>query len=126
MIEEVGYLVLPPEDVRSYVEDACKKQWTERDFPVYGDDLYKSEWKLEEISISAISVDESLLKREKFQQALKPRVEKQQELFKSKIAIPPLILRGSDLRIFDGYARYHFFKELGVKQCLAYVGRRDN
>ena len=51
-------------------------------------------------------------------------IKKQKELFAGKIVIPPLILRGNDLFIFDGYARYHFFKDIGIKRCLAYVNHR--
>jgi hypothetical protein len=126
IIGGVNYSVLPAEKIREYVENICKKEWTENDFPVYGDDLYKSDWKLEEILVANISVNDSLLKRKEFQQDLKPRIEAQRDMLKSKTTIPPLILRGSDLLIFDGYARYHLFKELGIKQCLAYVGHRGN
>lgn len=126
IIEGISYTFLPDEEVKDYVINICEKEWTENDFPLYGDDLYKSKWKLEEVSVSNISVNNSLLAREEFQKDLHIRIEKQRELFKSKTAIPPLILRGKDLFIFDGYARYHLFKELGIKHCLAYVGHHDN
>ncbi len=30
---------------------------------------------------------------------------------------------GNDLLIFDGYARLHALRQLGIDKCLAYVGR---
>ena len=124
-IEGITYRILPPNEVRRYVLDICKKEWAENDFLVYGNDLYKSAWETEEILISKISVNNSLLMNEEFKKDLLPRIEKQQELHKTKTAIPPLILRGNDLLIFDGYARYHYFKNLEIEKCLAYVGRRN-
>jgi hypothetical protein len=124
-LEEITYNILPPDKVTQYVINVCEKEWTENDFPLYGEDLYKSTWQLEEVSLSDINIDKSLLENEDFQKRLKPRVAKQYELLNEKKPIPPFILRGRDYLIWDGYARYHFLKELGVKKCLAYVGRRE-
>jgi hypothetical protein len=121
-VENVNYSVTNPENVRAYVIGVAEKEWEKKDFDLYGDDLYKSEWKLEEADVDQIKLNEQMLATEAFQNDLKPRIQNQIEIHKKSIIIPPLILRGKDLFIFDGYARYHFFKLLGVKKCLAYVG----
>ena len=124
-INGITYKISPPEKVREYVLSICEKEWSVIDFSEHEYDLYQSTWKLEEVTVSNITVNDSLLAQEKFQKDLTPRIEKQRELFKLKEPIPPLILRGRELFIFDGYARYHLFKELNIKKCLAYVGHRD-
>lgn len=121
-VENVNYSVTNPENVRAYVIGVAEKEWEKKDFDLYGDDLYKSEWKLEEADVDQIKLNEQMLATEAFQNDLRPRIQNQIEIHKKSIIIPPLILRGKDLFIFDGYARYHFFKLLGVKKCLAYVG----
>ena len=123
-LDGILYDILPENQVRDYVVEVCEKEWSAQDFPVVGEDLYKSSWKLEEVEVAKITPNAVLLLRDSFQADLKPRIVKQAELHALNAAIPPLILRGKDLFIFDGYARYHFFKSIGVRRCLAYVGRR--
>lgn len=118
----ITYSVLGEDKIRDYVVKICEAEWDAEDFPKYGDDLYKSQWKLEEVEVSKIKVDQDMLQSETFQKDVQPRIVKQRELHEKKEPIPPLILRGNDLLIFDGYARYHLLQELGIKKCLAYVG----
>lgn len=122
IVDGVTYILVPTEQIRKYIIGVCEKEWDPNDFITYNKDLYGSEWKLEEIDLAKIIPNKTLLKSDVFQKDLRPRLRKQKELYATKKPIPPLILRGSDLLIFDGYARYHLLKELGVKKCLAYVG----
>jgi hypothetical protein len=122
-LDGVLYRVLVKADqIRNYVELITKEEWSLGDFEQYGDDLCQAKWKLEEVMIEKIQSNNILLATAKFQKDLQPRILKQREIQRQKIAIPPLILRGSNLLIFDGYARWSVFKEKGVKKCLAYVG----
>lgn len=123
-LETVKYNILPKGKIKAHVIAVCEKEWDTPDFPQYGDDLYKSVWKLETVQVNKIKLRPELLKQKKFLKSLALRVIKQKELYSKKTPIPPLILRGGDLLIFDGYARYHLFKERGIKKCLAYIGRR--
>ena len=126
VVDGITYIVLSQDKIRNYVIETCQKEWDLNDFPKYAGDLYNSTWKLEEIEVDKISLNEMLLKSEFFQKDVQPRIKKQKELYTNKKPVSPLILRGNDLLIFDGYARYHLFKEIGVKKCLAYVSHAAN
>ncbi|HEV7701844.1 MAG TPA: hypothetical protein VGO63_00130 [Candidatus Paceibacterota bacterium] len=120
--ENISYIILNPEDIRAYVIEIAKEEWGKEDFIIYNDDLYKSSWVLKQVDMGKIKLNKEKLATTIFQEDLRPRIQNQIELYQKNIAIPPLILRGEDFLIFDGYARYHFLKQLGVKTCLAYVG----
>ena len=125
-VDGITYVLFPEEQIKKYVIDICEKEWDADDFPKYGNDLYQSTWKLEEIEIAKIFPNPTLMQSEFFQKDVQPRLQKQKELHLAKAPIFPLILRGKDLLIFDGYARYLLLKELEVKKCLAYVGHLQN
>ena len=121
-LENINYKIIPSDKVRDYVIDVCEKEWDPEDFPQYGDDLYNSNWKLKKIEVDKITPNIELLNTPVFKKDVELRVKKQKELNRLKTPIPPLILRAKDLFIFDGYARYLFFKEIGIKTCFAYLG----
>jgi hypothetical protein len=123
-LDGVKYYVLSENEVRDYVISVAKEEWETEDFDLYGDDLYKSKWKLEEIEVDKITMRADLLASNEFLKDVSPRIEKQLEIIPTGINIPPLILRGSDLLLFDGYARTNALKKLEKKKCLAYVGHR--
>lgn len=122
IVDGVKYEILDDKQINDYVYSVAKKEWEEEDFITYGDDLEKSEWRLEKIAVSDIKVNKKLLGKVEFKKDLEKRVKKILKIFKENQAIPPLILRGKDLLVFDGYARLSAFKITGVKYCLAYVG----
>ncbi len=112
-------------DVELYVSSVTKKEWTEDDFKVYGKDLHQVLWKTEEIEVKNILPNWEKLKTEEFKKDLAHRIKRQEEIQAKNIAIPPLILRGADLFIFDGYARWSVFSKKGIKRCIAYVAYSD-
>lgn len=124
VVENVKYGLVPKDELKETIETIAKEEWDEEDFRMFGDDLYKSNWELEEVDVDKINIREDLMNDPEFIKSLNLRVNIHKKLQVDKVAIPPLILRGSDLLIFDGYARLHTLKELGIKKCLAYVGRR--
>lgn len=75
-----------------------------------------------EIDVKDIKINEVLYKSDIFQADVQPRLKNQIDLRKNNIPIPPLIIRGSDKLIFDGYARWSMFQALGITKCLAYIG----
>ena len=125
VINGITYTTLAPDKIRKYVIQICEKEWDTEDFPKYGADLYDSSWKLEEIEVAKIVLNETLLQSDTFQKDVQTRIKKQKKLYATRKPLAPLILRGNDLLIFDGYARYHLLNELGVKKCFAYVGYRN-
>lgn len=118
----ITYRVLCESDeIGKYVVQTCETEWDPDDFRIFGKDLYDQRWDLQTIETDDITVQESLLASPAFMNDVTPRIERQHRLHNQHIPIPPLILRGSDHLIFDGYARWHFFKAIGVQQCLAYI-----
>jgi hypothetical protein len=113
------YILSEPREIRDYVLAVAQKEWDPDDFTKYGDDLENSNWQLEEVDVDAIQFGPSQPNPED----LEPRIVTQLEILKNNISVPPLILRGTDLLIFDGYARTNSFRKMGIKKCLAYVGR---
>ncbi len=114
-------ILVSAEDIKDYVESVVRKEWTEDDFRIYGKDLYQALWRTEEIEVKNILPNWEKLKTEEFKKDLCHRIKKQKELQEKDMAIPPLILRGTDLFIFDGYARWSLFNKKGIARCLAYV-----
>lgn len=119
------YRLLSDDKIREFVLDVAHAEWELLDFDIYGDDLLYSAWELREVELGQIKRNEELLASPKFQDDLKPRIAEIKALIRNASTITPLILRGSDFLIFDGYARYQAFKDLGIRKCLAYVGMRN-
>lgn len=125
VLEGIRYRVLATSaEVERYVLSITEKEWDAEDFEEFGRDLHDREWTLERVTVGKIKVLKHQLESAEFLADMTPRVEQQRVLHRSGEAIPPLILRGDDYLIFDGYARWHLLNELGVNECLAYVGRR--
>jgi hypothetical protein len=120
-LEGVSYQILAPDLIVDYVKKVADKEWSAQDFVQYGAELLSQTWVLKQVAVSDIKVNGELLQTEKFQEDLAPRIKNVRQALESHTSIPPLILRGSDFLIFDGYARYHVFKERNVAICFAYV-----
>ncbi len=103
-----------------------KEEWEVEDFEKYGEELRHSEWKLEEVELIKIKMRPELMASQEFGEDLAARIEKQRESHANGMPIRPIILRGADLLIFDGYARVHFLQKIGKKKCLAYVGYKQD
>lgn len=121
-LDSIKYRVLVDEsEIQNYVVTVCEEEWSLEDFDDYGTDLYDQTWRLAEVSVSDILPQAELLKSVKFVADVTPRIAKQKSLYEEGTPIPPLILRGRDLFLFDGYARWHMFKEFGITRCFAYT-----
>lgn len=123
VLDGITYRLIPDNDIRDYILEMADNEWDPEDFDMYGDELHQSDWELQEITLDHIQPNAELLASKKFQQDLQPRIKNQFELFKQGVSIPPLVLRGKDLLIFDGYARYHFLKQSGKTKTLGFVSK---
>lgn len=120
--EGVRYRIHKKERVREYVIAVAREEWEPRDFDLYGADLFNSVWMLREVPMAKIKPNKELLASPEFQEDLRHRIQKVKALLRDGEPLPPLILRGSDLLILDGYARYSVLVEMKITKCLAYVG----
>lgn len=120
-LDGVEYLVIQdPRKIKEYVRVVVNKEWEKEDFDKYGEDL-NTNWVLREVDVKEIKRNKELDFLEYFKKDLYVRVSNILKLLNQKKMIPPLILRGKDLLIFDGYARLEAFNKKGIKKCLAYV-----
>jgi len=120
----INYHVLEDADaIERYVLAVAAEEWEPKDFEEFAVDLFGQTWTLEQVIVERIKPQQALLDSPEFQADVQPRIARQRALHAVGGAVPPLILRGSDLLIFDGYARWHYFRERGIAHCLAYVGR---
>jgi hypothetical protein len=126
ILEGIRYITLPEDTIRDYIIKKCEEEWDAEDFPIYGDDLYNSTWKLVEMEVKNIKINEELYRSDIFQADVQPRIKNQIELRTKNIAIPPLIIRGQDNLIFDGYARWSMFQAQGITKCLVFVGSKKS
>ena len=124
VLEGIHYFVLGDSaDIERYVLATSQAEWDSEDFEQYGQDLHDQVWHLAQVPVKSIRVLQHQLDSAEFIADVTPRIEQQRRLHCDGIAVPPLILRGHDHLIFDGYARWHLFSELGIRECLAYVSR---
>ncbi|MEK6887415.1 MAG: hypothetical protein AABX14_00550 [Candidatus Aenigmatarchaeota archaeon] len=120
----IKYKILDKSRIQKYVISIANKEWEKSDFEKYGNDL-QLKFILKKVDLSKIKPNKKLLKTHEFKKDLGKRIKKVRGLISTDKSIPPLILRGKDLLIFDGYARFHVLRELGIKKCLAYVGKNS-
>ena len=122
-VSGVVYEVADGDAIAAWIWEMANKEWEPDDFDKWGQDLLASEWSVQVVPVAAITMRPELLASAEFQAELLVRVETQIGLIRDRTPIPPLVLRGGDLFLFDGYARTHALKALGVSQCLAYVSQ---
>jgi hypothetical protein len=124
-VDGIEYDVLTdPEAIEAFVLRMADEEWDPEDFDAFGADLVGQTWSLEQVPVTVIKPQQALLDSPEFQDDVQPRIAAQRRIHRSGGSVPPLVLRGGDYLIFDGYARWHFFREQGVRRCLAYVGRK--
>ena len=124
IVEGVAYdVITEPAAVERHVRAMADEEWDPEDFEKFGEDLRGQRWTLERVLVADVRPQQALLDSPVFRADVGPRIATQRRLRAEGVPIPPLVLRGRDKLIFDGYARWHLFRELGVRACLAYVGR---
>jgi len=122
----VRYGLIESSMVREHILSMADKEWDPEDFVRSGKDLRNATWRLEKVRVQSVRMRAELIRSRGFQDDLRPRIGRVLKMIQAGRSIPPLVLRGEDLRIFDGYARLHALRQLGVAECLAYVGHRKS
>ena len=132
-VEGITYWVLnEPKEIRGLINSNIRQEW-ERDNLTDGVDsaaddwlltLPKRVWRLGILDINRITLDPSMMSRESFVKELDERSnEMRRSISEYHIVIWPLVLRGEDHRLKDGYCRFTTLKKMGIRRILAYVGR---
>ena len=117
----VTYEVLPDSEIAARVRSMASEEWEPEDFEKWGQDIFVSVWSVQVVPVSEIKMRPELLASQEFQADLKNRIATQIGLIRAHKPIPPLMLRGGDLFLFDGYGRANALRALGIAVCVAYV-----
>jgi hypothetical protein len=131
-IEGITYWVIDDSSqIRRFINTNIRDKW-EKDAETDGidpsldpwlRDLPKLKWSLQTIAMASVRLDPSLITRNDFVERLEERSKQLRrgiELYDQ--VIWPVIIRGEDSMLKDGYCRSTTLKTMGVKRPLAYVG----
>jgi len=123
MLEGVRYRVMEESDIKDHLFRALLAEWGREAFDEELPDMDRWSWKVETIRISDIKLWDELMGDAAFISELEERIKVQKDLISRGEDIEPIVIRGRDMVIYDGYARLHALKQLGKDAVLAYVGR---
>ncbi len=131
-IEGITYWVIDDSSqIRRFLNTNIRHEW-EKDAETDGidpsldpwlRDLPKLKWSLKTIAMASLRLDPFLIGRRDFVERLEERSKQLRrgiELYDQ--VIWPVIIRGEDSMLKDGYCRSTTLKAMGVKRTLAYVG----
>lgn len=127
-----------PEDILAFIDGEVRREW-ESDIRERGEDprgsawlksLTGRKWELKSINLKDVKLSPRIMEYVdvkagyNFRECLVNRTEELKRAMTEKnAAIWPLVLRGEDLRLMDGYCRYHALGDFGVREVYAYTGR---
>ena len=128
----VTYWVLrDPVEIWSYINSNVTKEWEEDDRDDGVDpeadgwllSLPRRGWSLRALEVGAIRLDPETMSRDGFVARLEERSD---ELLRCVTlygaVIWPLVVRGEDTMLMDGYCRFSTLEKMGTRRALAYVG----
>lgn len=131
-MQGITYWVLnDPKEIRGFINSNVRQEW-ERDNLTDGVDsdaddwlltLPKRVWRLRSLAIDEMTLDPSMMARESFVKQLDERSnEMRRSISEYHIVLWPLVLRGEDYRLKDGYCRFTTLERMGIRRVLAYIG----
>jgi len=123
MVQGVRYGVVKKPRIKDHLFALLLLEWGEEEFNEEYVEMKEWDWTVETLSISDIKLWKPLMKDPAFIYGLKQRVEAQKNRILQGEIIEPIVVRGRDKVIYDGYARLHALKHLGKREVLAYVGK---
>ena len=131
-VEGVTYWVIDDsKEIRRLINTNIRHEW-EKDAETEGIDpsldpwlrgLSKMKWSLKRFATSNVRLDSSMMRRRDFVARLQERSKQlRREIELYDRVIWPVIIRGEDSMLRDGYCRYTTLKTMAVEKILAYVG----
>ncbi len=137
-LDGISYWVLEdPVEIRELVNVSIRKEWESDDRHMGKDpkenqwlrSLASRSWRLETSPMEAVKLNQEIMsfKDDKtgydFSESLQKRKTKlKREMEEYGAIIRPVILRGEDMQLMDGYCRFTTLSEMRVPRVLAYVG----
>jgi len=138
-LDGISYWVIDsPEGIADFVETEVRKEW-ENDIKTMPEDpasglwlatLVNRQWRLEILRSNGVRLDESAMTYVDLKTGYNfaERLAKRREELRTGLerwgrVIWPIIIRGEDMQVLDGYCRYTTLLEMGIQRIYAYVGR---
>jgi len=137
-LEGVSYWVIDdPDAINDFVNSVVRKEWEADARSEHRDPkddpwlttLARRKWHLEITDMSRINLDPDIMnyvdpeRGYAFSESLERRsAELRRNMEAGAVVLSPLIVRGEDYRLVDGYCRYTTLKAMGVRRTFAYVG----
>jgi len=123
VVQGVRYRVKKESEIRNHLFVILLLEWEEEEFNREYPEMDRWNWTVETLKIRDIKLWKPLMKDPAFISELEKRVEVQKNRILWGETVEPIVVRGRDMIIYDGYARLHALKQLGKREVLAYVGR---
>jgi len=123
VLQGVRYQIMEEPCIKDHLFSALLAEWGREAFDEELPDMVRWSWKVESIKINDIKLWDELMGDAAFISGLEERIKMQKDLISRGDEIEPIVIRGRDMVIYDGYARLHALKQLGKDAVLAYVGR---
>ena len=137
-LEKITYWVIEdPELIYDFINTEIRKEWETDAKSEHRDSeadpwlraLSKRKWNLEIIDIARIKLNPDIMNYADpergcvFSESLAERSQELQESIKmGGVVISPLIVRGENAQLVDGYCRYATLKAMNVSRVYAYIG----
>jgi hypothetical protein len=132
-VEGVTYWTInDPNQIRGFMIENVRHEWEKDDESDNLDprndhwlrSLPKLSWSLRTIKLEDARLDSSMMGRRTFVERLEERSKELAHVIEHyHVVIWPVVLRGEDFMLKDGYCRYATLKRLHKTKALAYIGR---
>lgn len=123
IIEGVKYRLVQESMIGVHVFSILSSEWGEHEFREEQPEMEKWNWSAQPIKVEDIRLWKALMQDPAFISDLQGRIRVQKERVMRGDAIEPIVIRGRDMVIYDGYARLEALKQLGKNKVLAYLGK---
>jgi len=137
-LDGISYKVFEdPVEIKEFVDDKVRKEW-EKDIKKAGRDPKKSRWlgnlsirrwRLATLYSTQIKLNPEIMsiKNEKtgfnlYECLLKRKADLKLKMKRYTTPFPPVIVRGEDMNLMDGYCRFTTLNDLSVPRVYAYLG----
>ena len=131
-LEGVAYWVINDrKEIRKFINTNIRREW-EEDNKSDGVDsrkddwllsLSRREWRLQTVRMDVVRLNPAMMARSSFIAELNQRSrEMRRSIVSYGIVIWPLVIRGEDRELKDGYCRFTTLRNMGIRKVFAYIG----
>ena len=134
------WAIKDPTEIRDFICNNVRKEW-EADIAEQEDHeggtwlgtIRARRWRLEVTELSKVKLSAEIMDyaNEETGYNFRKRLEERKKVLEREIdkfgaVIRPLILRGEDMQLMDGYCRFHVLSGRGATRAFTYVGTLQN